>query len=178
MNLTRIFLTGEPGLGKTTIIRNVVQGLQNRGIVVGGMISSEIREDDRRIGFQLEDVSTHEVGILAKSNQTVLGAPMVGRYSVNLADIERVGVAAIKRATLNAEVVVVDEIGPMELKSPEFVHAVEEALASRKSFLGTLHKRSSHPLIHAIRTNPNHELIQVTVANRNMATLEVISRFK
>ena len=143
---------------------------------MGGMISSEIRVEGKRIGFQLEDVSSHEVGVLAKTNQRMPGAPMVGRYSVNLADIERVGVAAIKRATMNADVVVVDEIGPMELKSPEFVLAVEEALGSRKSFLGTLHKRSTHPLIHTIRRTPNYELIEVTVANRNVLALEVISR--
>jgi len=177
MKSARIFLTGEPGVGKTTLIRKVVQGLQSRGIIVGGMTSSEIREGGSRIGFQVEDISSHEVGELAKLGQTFQGAPMVGRYRVNLDDVERVGVVAIRHALKVANVIIVDEIGPMELKSSQFVLAVEDVLASSKNFLGTLHKRASHPLIKVIRTNSSYKIIELTPANRNMIEPEVIAQF-
>ncbi|HMK82466.1 MAG TPA: NTPase [Candidatus Bathyarchaeia archaeon] len=177
MKSARIFLTGEPGVGKTTLIRKVVQELQSRGIIVGGMTSSEIREGGSRIGFQVEDISSHEVGELAKLGQTFQGAPMVGRYRVNLDDVERVGVVAIRHALKVANVIIVDEIGPMELKSSQFVLAVEDVLASSKNFLGTLHKRASHPLIKVIRTNSSYKIIELTPANRNMIQSEVIAQF-
>jgi nucleoside-triphosphatase len=177
MKSARIFLTGEPGVGKTTVIRKVVQELQGRGIIVGGMTSSEIREGGSRIGFKVEDISNHEVGELAKLGQTFPGAPMVGRYGVNLTDVERVGVAAIRHALKVASVVIVDEVGSMELKSSQFVVAVEDVLTSTKNFLGTLHKRASHPLTNAIRTNSNYQIIELTPANRNMIVPQVITHF-
>ena len=94
------------------------------------MISSEIRESGERIGFQLEDISTHKVGILAHSKNRADSAPTVGKYYVNLTDIERIGAASIRNAASEADVVIVDEIGPMELKSTQFILAVELALAS------------------------------------------------
>lgn len=177
MKSVRVFLTGEPGVGKTTIILKVVQELQSRGIMVGGMTSGEIRMGGSRVGFQVEDISTREVGELAKLGQTFPGAPRVGRYGVNLADVERVGVAAIRRALKVANVVIVDEIGPMELKSPQFVHAMEDALASTKNLLGTLHRRTIHPLTNAIRTNSDYQVIEVTVANRDRIEPQVTTLF-
>jgi len=177
MKSARIFLTGEPGVGKTTVIRKVVHELQSRGFVVGGMTSSEVREGGGRIGFQVEDISSRQVGELAKLGQRFPGAAMVGRYGVNLADVERVGVTAIRDALKVADAVIVDEVGPMELKSSQFVVAVEDALASTKNFLGTLHKRASHPLTQAIRTNSNYQIIELTPANRNMIVSQVVAHF-
>jgi nucleoside-triphosphatase len=90
----------------------------------------------------------------------------VGKYHVDLEDVERVGVGAIHRAIANADIVIVDELGPMELCSTPFILAVEEALASPKPLLGTLHKRASHKLVTAIRTNPQYEIVEVTLQNR------------
>jgi nucleoside-triphosphatase len=116
MCASRIFLTGQPGIGKTTAIRIIARGLEIRGKKVEGMISSEIRRAGERIGFQLEDIYTHRVGILAHSKNRHYGAPTVGKYHVNLAAIEEIGAAAIRSAANEADVVIVDEIGPMELK--------------------------------------------------------------
>ena len=144
---------------------------------MGGMTSSEVREGGGRIGFQVEDISSRQVGELAKLGQRFPGAAMVGRYGVNLADVERVGVTAIRDALKVADAVIVDEVGPMELKSSQFVVAVEDALASTKNFLGTLHKRASHPLTQAIRTNSNYQIIELTPANRNMIVPQVVAHF-
>jgi nucleoside-triphosphatase len=140
------------------------------------MITREIREDGKRVGFQVEDIRSHEVGVLAQLNGKSLGAA-VGRYAVNLIDLDRVGVIAIKRAVNDADVVVVDEIGPMELKSQEFILAVESALASKKSFLSTIHKRASHHLLNAIRLNSNYRIIEISSTNRDRLALEIVAEF-
>jgi nucleoside-triphosphatase len=124
MDPPRIFLTGEPGCGKTSAILRTTELLLSQGKKVGGVISGEIRQGGIRLGFRIEDMMTHESGILAHANQTE--GPRIGKYRVNLSDIERIGASAIDRATRVADVVVVDEIGPMELYSKPFVIAVDE----------------------------------------------------
>lgn len=165
MSAHRVFLTGDPGCGKTTAVRNICHVITKRGVKPGGMISGEIREHGLRVGFSLEDLLTHEKGTLAHVNQPE--GPQVGKYRVNLADVQRIGVASIRGAITEADVIVVDELGPMELHSMPFILAVEIALASKKHFLGTIHKRASHYLVGAIKSNPAYRILELTNQNRN-----------
>jgi len=139
------------------------------------MISSEIRESGERIGFELEDISTRKVGILAHLKERSNGAPTVGKYHVNLTDIERIGATAIRNALIEADVVIVDEIGPMELKSEPFILAVEAAMISKKNLIGTVHKSSSHPLISLIKASANCRIIEVNLHNRDRIAFEIIT---
>ena len=170
----RAFLTGEPGCGKTTVVRKVCEALEKRGNRPGGMISSEIRHGGVRVGFNLEDVLTHEVGILAHVDQQ--DGPRVGKYRVNLHDIERVGVTAIRRAIADSDVIIVDEIGPMELNSMPFILAVETALASPRHLVSTIHKRASHHLVTAIKSNSTYQVLEITHENRDQLPVAIIER--
>lgn len=138
------------------------------------MISGEIREKGVRVGFTLEDLATHETGILAHIFQRE--GPRIGKYRVNLADILRIGVSAIKRAIAEADVIIVDELGPMELNSMPFVLTVEMALATPKHFLGTIHKRASHYLVAAIKSNQAYQVLEVTAENRNEMPKAVVEK--
>jgi nucleoside-triphosphatase len=144
------------------------------GIRPGGVISREMRQGGVRVGFSLEDILTHESGILAHVDQR--DGPTIGRYRVNLDDIERVGATAITRAGKDSNLVVVDEIGPMELHSTPFVQAVRMALASGKHCIGTIHKRATHSLVTEIRSNPAYEIVEVTQWNRNSLPVTIVER--
>jgi nucleoside-triphosphatase len=174
MHPYRAFLTGEPGCGKTTVITRVCERLEETGLKLGGMISREIRQGGVRVGFSLEDLLTHETGILAHVNQK--DGPRIGKYRVNLSDIERVGAAAIIRAADSSDLVIVDEVGPMELHSTAFIDAVRMALASQKHFIGTIHKRATHRLVTEIRSNTNCEIIELTQVNRDRLPATIVDR--
>jgi len=174
MEPQRLFLTGEPGSGKTTAVRKTAELLMQRGVRVGGMLSGEIRVAGVRVGFSLEDLVTHEEGTLAHVG--LQEGPRVGRYRVNLHDIERIGVESIERAVRDSEVIVVDELGTMELFSTPLIQAVERGLASQKHFLGTIHKRASHPLTSSIRSNPRFTILEITPENRNRLPTEIAER--
>lgn len=156
------------------MIRKISDILVGLGKRPGGIISGEIRRDGVRIGFSLEDLMTHETGILARVDQR--DGPSVGKYRVNLLDIERVGVMAIRRAVAQADVVIVDELGPMELHSAAFVAAVEMAQAASKTFLATIHKRASHPLVSSIKANPANQILEVTLNNRELLPREIVEQ--
>ncbi len=162
--MCRIAITGPPRIGKTTICRKVIESL---GCRVGGMSTSEIRDGDR-IGFQITDLMTGATGTLAHVHAS---GPMIGKYHVNLTNLDNIGAKAIERA-LDAELIVIDEIGPMELKSGRFIKAVEMALNSDKPMLVTLHQRSRHSLAERIRSG--FEVIEITRENRDTITNKII----
>jgi nucleoside-triphosphatase len=172
----RVFFTGEPGCGKTTVLKNTIQGLTSHGMKVGGMLSGEIRDQGVRVGFSLEDVLTHATGTLAHVNQSV--GPRIGKYRVNLEDLEKVGVTAIERAINEPEVnvIAVDELGPMELNSDSFVRAVRDALVAPKHFVGTIHKRASHSLVLEIKRYPTFQIVEITPESRDAIPGEIAKK--
>lgn len=167
-----IFLTGSPGIGKTTVLMKAVDTLKKKGYRVGGMISSEVRIGDSRVGFEIIDLLTGQRGMLAHINQRE--GPQVSKYRVNLHDLAQVGARAIARAAKEADVVCCDEVGPMELYSPIFKETVKKVLDSGKPMLGTIHSKAMDPLIDSIKSRTATEIIEVTFATRH-ALHEVVA---
>lgn len=71
------------------------------------------------------------------------------------------------------DVVVIDEIGKMELFSPDFREAVLESVNNDKRVLGTI-MLSSHPWADQIRQNPNVFIITVTRTNHRDVLEQVL----
>jgi len=159
-----IFITGRPGIGKTSVLLRAIDILKIRRYRVGGMVSREVRDGGVRVGFEIVDFETGQRGWLAHVNQPT--GPQVSKYRVNLNDLNAIGASSIINAVANADVVVVDEIGPMELFSPAFKEAVAQAMRSEKPVLGTIHQRARDPLITAIRGKEDAEILEVTYENR------------
>lgn len=159
-----IFVTGRPGVGKTSVLLRAVDDLKNRGYRIGGMISREVREGGVRVGFEIMDFSTGQRGWLAHVNQPT--GPQVGKYRVNLTDLNAIGASSIISAVTNADIIMVDEIGPMELFSQAFKEAVVQAIESNKPMLGTTHFRFKNPLINTVKAREDAEILTVTYKNR------------
>jgi len=169
-----IFVTGRPGIGKTSVLLRAVDTLKKRGYKVGGMISREVREGGVRVGFEVVDFYTEQRGWLAHVNQPV--GPQVSKYRVNLSDLNAIGANSILTAVAKADIVVVDEIGPMELFSYAFKEAVFQAVRSHKPMLGTIHHRARDPLITAIKAREDAEILEVTYENRENLHNTIISK--
>ncbi len=86
-------LTGPPGIGKTTVLLETVNLLKKRGFMVGGVLSHEARENGNRVGFEIVDRGSEKRGWLAHVNQQT--GSQVGKYRVNMKDLEDVGAEAI-----------------------------------------------------------------------------------
>ncbi len=161
----RVFiLTGVPGVGKTTVLAKVVSDLHGKGVSVGGMFSREVREGTTRVGFEVVDIAAAKVGWLAHVNGKC--GPQVGKYHVNLADLETVGVQAINEATETADVIAIDEIGPMEISSAKFVQVAKKALDSKKLFLAVVHQKAQDKLVLEAKSRADAEVLTVTAENR------------
>jgi len=166
-----LLLTGAPGVGKTTVTAKTADALKAKGISVGGMISREVREDNVRVGFEIIDLTNGKHGWLAHVNQK--SGPQVGKYHVSLQDLENIGVQAIMEALEKCDVIVIDEIGPMELYSQKFKQAVKQALESKKLVLAVVHGKARDPLITGAKQRDDMEIFTVTLANREILPEEL-----
>jgi len=167
-------VSGPPGIGKSTLVSKVIFNLRSRGIIVGGCVTAEKRVKQQRVGFRLKDLLTGEEGELA-SVEGGLG-PRIGKYRVNLNTLSSIGVKAMVDATEQAELIVIDEVGPMELTSPEFRRALKVSIASMKPILAVVHERLNDPLLLELRAICEGGVLTVGLANRDALANEVTRR--
>jgi len=162
----RIFiLTGAPGTGKTTVLQKVVDTLKTKSVSVGGIVSNEVRKTGVRVGFEILDLNSGKHGWLSHINQNA--GPQVGKYRVNLQDLDNIGAQAITEAVQKCQIVVIDEIGPMELYSEKFKQAVTLAVESGKLVFAIVHAKATDTLITSLKQKEDMEIFTVTRANRD-----------
>jgi nucleoside-triphosphatase len=159
-----LLLTGSPGVGKTTVLMKTVNALKEQGYSVGGMISREIREGGTRVGFEILNLNSSERGWLAHVNQK--SGPQVGKYRVNLSDLNSIGAEAIVYAMKNCDVIAIDEVGPMELFSEKFRDAVRRVLESPKLVMAVVHWKVQDKLINHAKSREDAEIFTVTAENK------------
>lgn len=131
----KYIIRGRPGSGKSTAAMIVKRKLEELGIKVGGIRTPEVRFKGRRLGFEVENLLTGERALFASIDYE--GGPRVSRYGIRLDVFEKIAIPALVDAVRNCDVIVVDEIGKMELLSPEFVKRVREIWLSERAALGT-----------------------------------------
>lgn len=171
--MERILLTGRPGCGKTTAVRRVVEKLGS--IAVAGFYTEEVRRRGRRVGFDVVTVDGRR-GPLARAGAP---GPRVGRYGVDLESFEGLGVAVLEEALgAGVDLLVVDEIGKMELLSDRFASLLERLFdrGAKHGVVGTI-LRGRHPKADWLRGQPGVEIVEVTEANRDALPRRLAGRF-
>jgi len=160
-------LTGKPGTGKTTVIKKALSHIK---ISAGGFYTEEIRSSGIRKGFKIITLDGSE----AMLSHTDFSSPFkVGKYHVNIENLDNTGVKAILEAVRNAGLIIIDEIGKMEILSPAFRDAVLQAINSNKRVLGTI-MLNPNPFADKIKKDPGVKLITVTASNRDKVLEDLI----
>lgn len=169
-----LLVTGPPRSGKTTVIRTVVDRLEPEGYRVGGLSSPERRDGGERVGFDLEDVMTGESRVLAHVDRDE--GPSVGKYRVATENVDSIAESALQRAFDEADVIVIDEIAPMEIVSEPFRQQVRDALDGEWPVLAAVHYRSTSGFIGAVKERADVELFEVTSETRDALPDELADR--
>lgn len=167
----KVLLTGRPGCGKTMLVKRIVKNLPQRA---AGFYTEEIRDRGARVGFRLVTLDGAEAVLAHVDFKT---PERVGKYRLDLFALEAVGVKAVRGATRGQRLVVIDEIGPMEIRSAIFRDAVSEALDSEVPVLATIVSRSL-PFANAIKSRPDVTLIEVRPDNRERLVSELSDKFQ
>jgi nucleoside-triphosphatase len=167
-DIPKIGITGMPNVGKTQTLIKVIEFLQESGYVVEGMITEPVFEKKKHVGFYIKDWQTNEKEIFAHIKFDT--KDKVGDYGVDINSLERIGVPAVEKAISdsNVDIIIIDEIGKMEMLSNRFCEVVIEALDSDKPIMVTLHKKSRTPLLQDVRRRDDIRILEVTPVNRNL----------
>ena len=160
-------LTGSPGTGKTTIIK---EALTKTRVKAGGFYTEEIRIGSVRQGFKIITLDGRDA-ILAHVNTS---SPYhVSKYGVDIASLNNIGVSAILKAITGSVLIIIDEIGKMELLSVQFQEAVLKAIDSDKKILATI-MLNPNPFADRIKHLTQSMLIQVNRANNEIVLDKII----
>ena len=168
--MRNLLVTGRPGVGKTTLIRRLVERPIPRKVV--GFFTQEVREGGTRTGFSIETLDGKR-GVLASVDMT--SGPRVGKYRVNIRDLERIGVPCIEEGLACSDLLVIDEIGKMELFSERFRYAVMKAFDSRTRVLATI-KLGGGDFVRRLTKRPDTEVLRLTETNRG-ESLDLLLQF-
>ena len=165
-DIPKIGITGMPSVGKTTTLLKIIEFLEENGYKVQGMITEPFIKKKKRVGFYVVNWQTKEKEIFAHVDMDT--KDKVGKYGVDINVLEKVGVPAIEDAILDEEVniIIIDEIGKMELFSQKFQEMIWVILNSQNPFLATITKRP-HPIAIRIKARADVQLFEITKANRN-----------
>ena len=124
---TIIILTGERGSGKTTLLNKLVDECRERSHIVGGILSPVVKRDSVRIGYDVVDVQT--------GNRTALCRGDVASSGLRIGDLNfleegiRFGTDAIHASSsTNCELIIIDEIGPLELDGKVWAQAIDRMM--------------------------------------------------
>ncbi|XP_013784676.1 cancer-related nucleoside-triphosphatase homolog [Limulus polyphemus] len=174
-----ILLTGIPGIGKTTIVQRVCENLKKSGLLPQGFYTEEVRQGGRRIGFDVVCLNG-ERGPLARVSDfvcdSVVKGPKVGQYVVELSSFEKLALPALQSRQQGCSVIILDEIGKMEMYSEHFKQAVRASFnLNGVSILATIPvaKGKPLPLVEELRNRKDVTIITVTRDNRESLVQEV-----
>ena len=157
----KILVEGRPGAGKTTVAVRLADLLAERGVELGGFVTHEMRERGRRVGFAVETMGGKRATL---AHVSLLGPPRVGRYGVDVDAFERLALPTLEKAPPRG-VVVVDEIGKMELASHGFREALVRLLDGPAGVVATIHVFGD-PFTDAIKRRRDVERLPLTRATR------------
>lgn len=162
----KILLTGRPGCGKTTLIKRIVNKL---ALPASGFYTEEIRVRGERVGFKIVTLDGQEAVLAHVDFKT---PKRIGKYGLDLSALETIGIGALRTAVHLRQLVVIDEIGPMEIRSVNFRDVVNEAVDSGAPILATITARSL-PFTDAIKKRPDVTVIKVRSSNRDQLVFEL-----
>jgi nucleoside-triphosphatase len=172
LNIKPVYLlTGRPGTGKTSLIKQVLPGSH---IKAGGFFTEEIRVEGTRVGFKLVTLEGHQAVL---SHVDFNKRFRVGKYGVDITALEKVGIPALLEAAKGDSLVVVDEIGKMELLSPAFRDVIASLIDSSKKMLGTIMLQPD-PRADTIKHHPNVILVSLSRDNYSQVLADVLSWLK
>jgi len=162
-----ILITGFPGVGKTTIIKKIIKQLSCE---IDGFYTHEMREEGRRTGFYITDFEGNQMVMASEKSESPY---RVNKYGVNVEAFEKIGISAMERALQNGDLIVIDEIGRMEMFSPKFCDMLREVFDSEKPLLASI-KKIDCELTKELKKREDVELFEITKHSRDAIIQDVL----
>lgn len=114
--MTNALLTGTKQVGKTTVCQRVAELARARGYRPQGVLTPALYDGNgAKIGFEALDLGRGQRWLLALTEQGLDG-PQIGPYTFDAAGLARAIEVLQQACALPGDLLIVDEIGPLELE--------------------------------------------------------------
>ena len=144
------------------------------GLMVSGILTEEARTDGVRTGFKIRNLASGEEGWLART--TLQEGLRIGNYRVNTQNLEKIGAMTLDNAARGeSPLVLIDEVGPMEMTSGFFRRALKEVLMSHKIIVATVKYGSRYAEIEEASRLATAKTVTMSPENRDRLLPELIS---
>lgn len=158
--MKNLLITGLPGCGKTTLVKDLVNNIKLRKV---GFYTEEIREKNVRVGFKIVTLSGKET--ILSHKDLIISPYKVSKYFVSIENLENFAVKEIEKGIILENcLIVIDEIGKMELISEKFKKVVISALESQNKVLATIMYKSD-PFCDKIKKRKDTQLFVLEKEN-------------
>ena len=189
--MPRLIITGPPNIGKTTLVNSVVKKLSNNNKNVIGFVTNEIRSEGSRIGFQLQNLSDFNdktnLASLTSSLPEVSRRklPTVSKYSIHVSEFEdfyrniffSTSSSSSPSSANQSKILVIDEIGKMELFSKSFVKDVTNLIKNNENCILVVAQKGPGFINKIKEFKEIDQVITINFQNRNLLCDEVVDKF-
>ena len=164
--MNNIFLTGSPGIGKSTIIKKLIEQMD---CSTGGFIENKIFENNKTV-FEIESLYDGSRGVIGKISNGM-------GYKTYPDIFETLGVQIMSDSLKDSDVIIIDELGFFESSCKNFIMSVVNALDSNKPVIGVLKKHDSD-FLNSIKNRNDTYIIEVTKENRKDSYCKALNAVK
>jgi len=127
----KILITAKPRTGKSTLIKKIISEVGYDKC--GGFYTEEIRKDGERTGFMIKTLDDKEAVLASVDIESDI---KVSKYSVDIVAFENICLPGIEEALNNKEIIIIDEIGPMQMYSKKCKEVLSKVLNGDNKVLG------------------------------------------
>ncbi len=169
---TNLLLTGHPGIGKTTLVKRLIEQLGH--LALSGFYTEEIRTRGQRVGFRAVALNGTS-GVFAHRDFQTRSPHRLGRYGVHTRMLDNLILPHLDWKRKRPDLMVVDEIAKMELLSQPLREAILDLLDSPCPVLGTISLHGAG-VLKRIRDREDVRLVKLTRKNRSVLHGEILRR--
>jgi nucleoside-triphosphatase len=174
---TKILLTGPPRCGKSTLISKLINFCNESEIEIDGFLTPEVTEENKRIGFDIERITTTEKKRLARIGNFKTQHKL-GRYHIFIEEFEVIITELVNLEFKDIKLIIVDEIGKMELFSEKFQTFIKLIFNSDVNIIATIGQNLRHPLKDHLLNLPDVLLYTLTRENWQSLYLKFLNFIK
>jgi nucleoside-triphosphatase len=180
----KILITGPPKCGKSTLIRRLINQIRE-GFTLYGFLTPEVRKSGKRIGFNLKDIKSGETTALARkgdyNSKFTLGSYkiFIDQFNHFLSkSLIHLNGNEIKSNQHRQRIIIIDEIGKMELFSEKFQSMLKKIFSSNQSIIATIGKHLAHPIKEFVMQNSGVTVFSLTRKNQGAILDEILNIIK
>jgi len=173
--VAKILITGPPRCGKSTLISKLIEYYRNeKNFTIYGFLTPEVREQGNRIGFDIVDIYSGNISHLSRKGNFKTKYKL-GKYSVFIKKFDKYIEENLDFEGKKADLVIIDEIGKMELFSDKFHNFIKNIFSLEIPIIATIGLKLKHPIKIYLQHLPSVQFLKLNRQNFQFIFKKIIS---